>query len=51
MNPSLSFANLTGPPDFSSPENVSVIPVVDCNISYVVIPPADIPGIKELSKN
>ena len=49
--PSLSFANLTDPPDFSLPENVSVIPVVDCNISNVVIPPADIPGKKELSKN
>ena len=44
--PSLSFANLTDPPDFSLPENVSVIPVVDCNISNVVIPPADMPGKK-----
>ena len=44
--PSLSFANLTDPPDFSLPENFSVIPVVDCNISNVVIPPADIPGKK-----
>ena len=44
--PSLSFANLTDPPDFSLPENFSDIPVVDCNISNVVITPADIPGKK-----
>ena len=45
---SLSFANLTDPPDFSLPENFSVIPVVDCNISNVVIPPGKKGIIEEL---
>ena len=44
--PFLSLENCTDPPDISLPDNFSVVPVVDCNISNVVIPVADIPEKK-----